>query len=316
MILHRDHTVYGVVMNRTHASVVVAGSASIDTIVMKGRRRRQLGGVVTYGGITFRRHGHATTVVTNVAVQDRTVLRALAEEGIHTATGRSPATTRFVNFVDGCQRRQTMPAAARPITAGQLVPLVETAAHVHIGALHPDDIDAAALAALAPADVSISVDLQGYARARRGRHIVAGASPLLPRLLALADYVKADRAELEVVVRACGYALPKLMEAFALREVIVTEGDRGGYVAVRGGRKIRYRARPVHRIMHTVGAGDVFFATYLIHRLHRREDIALSLRRAADLVALQIEGRYIRPETLRLGDMPGTIQNKGASGRP
>ena len=54
--------------------IAVVGSTTIDKIVRENRSIFKLGGVTTYSGITYSRHGIDSYIVTNVAKQDRVVL--------------------------------------------------------------------------------------------------------------------------------------------------------------------------------------------------------------------------------------------------
>ncbi len=51
-------------------TVAVIGSATIDTNITKRSRVLKIGGVATYGGLTFRKCGIETLVVANAAPDD------------------------------------------------------------------------------------------------------------------------------------------------------------------------------------------------------------------------------------------------------
>jgi len=281
------------------SSVAVIGSATIDTIIEGGIRFRQIGGVVTYAGITFRRHGTDTFVVTNVARDDAASFDLLRREGIRVIAGDSDETTHFVNYVDGFSRRQEMPRCARPIAPEQLCAVLGVVDHVHVGALHPRDISPAGLLLLRGATPVVSVDIQGFARFREeDGAIVPRVAEILPAVLSAAHFVKVDEAELKTILQACALSLSAFTDVFAIDEVVVTQGRRGGFVRTSSGVEYRYGAKPVDRVHSTVGAGDVFFADYLVHRLYDRMGIGASCEAAAALVARQIEGRYLTSEML------------------
>ena len=65
--------------------VVVVGSTTVDLNEIEAERFIKLGGVTTYAGITYRRLGAATWVVTNVAPTDKALLAALKQEGLASA---------------------------------------------------------------------------------------------------------------------------------------------------------------------------------------------------------------------------------------
>jgi sugar/nucleoside kinase (ribokinase family) len=60
-----------------------------------------------------------------------------------------------------------------------------------------------------------------------------------------------------------------------------------------GGKKHEYAAEGIETRTDPTGAGDVFFAAYLLSRFFRNQDIAQACRYAAGIAARQVEGRYI-----------------------
>jgi len=102
------------------ATVLVVGAVTIDRIIENSKTSERLGGVATYGGLTFQRLGVSTAVVTNIAESDRGLLDVLDAEGLAVHAGTSRLTTRFVNEARDDWREQLMPEAADPVTAGQV----------------------------------------------------------------------------------------------------------------------------------------------------------------------------------------------------
>ena len=146
------------------ATVLVVGSVTIDRIIENRKTSERMGGVVTYGGLTFQRLGVETAVVTNIAEAHRGLLDVLAAEGLAVHAGASRLTTHFVNRAQGDLREQLMPEAAAPITAAQVKPLLSEVRHIHAGPLHPDDIEPQAMALMAESKKLVSLDVQGYLR--------------------------------------------------------------------------------------------------------------------------------------------------------
>ena len=280
-------------------TVAVIGSATIDRVVQGGAEEYKRGGVVAYAGLTFAELGVKTQVLTNVAAGDRAMLAALQRRGIAVYVGESAATTRFVNYVDGDARRQVLLARAAPIAAAQLGPVLAGVEHVHLGPLHPDDLAEEVLAAIG-ASVRASLDIQGYVRRIEGTQVGRGVAKGLYAALQCADYVKADHDELELVLADCGLTLDQLMRDCSVAEWVVTEGSHGGWVVSRPGLRTKFASAPVATVADPTGAGDVFFAAYIAHRLHRGAGIAMAAQRAAALAARHVEGGFIDAATLRL----------------
>ncbi len=281
--------------------VVVIGSVTIDEIHENGLTALRLGGVVTYGGITFQRHGVGTAIVTNHAREDSRILNPLAGEGITIFSGTSASTTRFVNRSEGDRRGQEMPRAADPIGAAQIGAAPETILHFPLGPLHPEDIGRDAIERVAASKCLVSLDVQGYLRGRSNGRIVPAVSPGLEAVLRASHIVKADDSELELMLRAFRMSLPGFLEHFRITEAVITRGSRGASVWTLGGEGYQFGAERVDTPVSTVGAGDVFFAAYLANRIHRRTDIEQSASRATQTAARQVRGEYIRPGLLSLG---------------
>ena len=62
--------------------IAVIGSTTIDEIIHRNFSRFKIGGVTTYSGITYSRHGIKTCVLTNVANRDREIIKRLKQESI------------------------------------------------------------------------------------------------------------------------------------------------------------------------------------------------------------------------------------------
>lgn len=285
----------------TGTAVAVIGSASVDMVVPGSKSVCQLGGVVTYAGLTFRRHGIKTIIVSNVANKDKSILRVLREEGIHIFTGHTNNTTHFTNHVDGNNRWQEMSVNADPITAEQVGNVLGSVQNLHLGPLHPYDIEPKAVRLIHKAKRMISLDVQGYIRSIENHRVRLSVSENLADSLLCAHIVKADEAELATILGFYEMSPSELMHAYKIDEMVITAGSRGGLIRTLKGEEVRYDAKPIRLLVNAVGAGDVFFAAYLIYRLHRGKNISIASELAASLAAQQIEGRYISIKSLGLG---------------
>ncbi len=290
--------------------VLVVGSVTIDRIIENRSITERLGGVVTYGGLTFQRLGVATAVVTNAADAHRPLLDILSDEGLAVHAGKSPGTTRFVNESRGDLREQRMPEAAAPVSPSQIEPFLATVRHVHAGPLHPEDIDARAVALMGESKRLVSLDVQGYLRINENGRIVPGVSEGLAGALGAAHIIKADEGELSLMLDHFQESLPGFLRRFRIDEAVITRGSRGASVWTRTGDGVHFGAEAVRRPVSTVGAGDVFFAAYLAAHLYRGLDIDLAAGFAAGVAARQVAGKHIAPALLDLPSEPA-----GADGR-
>jgi sugar/nucleoside kinase (ribokinase family) len=273
--------------------VAVVGSTTIDRNEIGAERFVKLGGVTTYAGITYRRLGIATWVVSSVAPADRPLLAALQREGIRLLVDDSPATTRFVNQVAGGRRTQAMPSSAEPVRVPRLREALEQTDCVHLGPLHPRDIDPGIFPILKGLGALVVLDAQGYTRTVTEGEVAPGVSEHLGPALETAHVVKTNRGELEAIERFYARPLPRLMADFGLREWVVTRGPDGGSVTDGSGAEHPYRAVTAHRRSDPTGAGDVFLAAYVAARFAEGRPIAAACASAARLASEQLAGRFI-----------------------
>jgi len=280
--------------------VVVIGSATVDEVKQDGITVLKMGGVVTYGGITFRRHGLQTSVVCNIAKQDDGLFRIFREQSIHLFNGVTETTTVFVNWVNGDERRQEMPVQAAPITTDQAERAIEDADLVHLGPLHPADIETDVLTLLAKRGISITLDVQGYVRQVDKGQVRLGVSEDLHHALLASSVIKTDSTELQAILSARKIGIEELINVYRLDELLITAGSEGGRVVAASGEVVNYKAARVRQVLDTIGAGDVFFGAYICSRLHEHRSIRQSCEYAALVAAQQVQGRYIMEDTLRL----------------
>ena len=84
-------------MNLLKKGIGVVGSTTIDQIIAEDHNFLKLGGVTTYAGITYRRHGIPVFIISNVAEQDLEVMGKLHAEDILVFNANSDFSTYFVN---------------------------------------------------------------------------------------------------------------------------------------------------------------------------------------------------------------------------
>lgn len=293
---------------KTLPSVLVVGSVTIDRNVYADRTFLKVGGAATYAGLTYCRHARPTWVVCNVAAADDEILAPLRRAGIRVKNGRTACTTRFVNCVRAGRRTQEAPSLAAPIRYHQIADLLERVDCIHLGPLHPDDIDAQVFGRIAHAGARVALDVQGLVRRNKRGRIRAGVSDRLPAALQAADIVKADAQELNRILAACDAGIETLMDRFDIAEWVVTSGSSGGCVYVRGGGRHPYRAEPVENPIDATGAGDVFLAAYTTARLHLRQPTPEATRHAARVSADHVAGRYLSAQSLDLSHRPAVFE--------
>jgi len=280
--------------------VAVIGSLSLDTNRGLRREVRQIGGVVTYAGLTLRRHGVRTCAITRVREDEQWVLDPLKEEGVELIVEPSAESTAFVNELAGDVRIQWMVGKAEPIGAELIGRVPRDVDCFILGALHPEDVSLEALDAIEAREQLVACDIQGYVRVIEDKAVRAAAHATLPMILRLSRVVKAASDELRVVEIALGEGVEGLLERFEIDELVETQGSRGGRVFVRGRGAYSYQAVPVPVPVDSTGAGDVFFAAYLVARLRDATGQEGAAIHAAAIAAEQVAGIYIEKDAIVL----------------
>lgn len=280
---------------------IVVGALTVDTVVRADATVTKIGGVVTYAGLTLKRLGIPTCLVTVVGKNEASLTRLFDDEGIEVVRQLSAETTRFVNHIDGDIRTQEMPSRADPIAVSQLENLCNDVGGYYLGPLHPDDISEEALDHVAKTKTYVAVDIQGYLRRLAYGNIVKGAvSEKLPRVLRMAHCVKASASELELISAEWAMKPHDIMNRFRLDELVITEGSAGGWVMKSCGDKFRYSAAAVERVVDTTGAGDVFFAAYIALRQAMGRGMEEACHSAARWAARHVEGSFIDENLLKI----------------
>ena len=278
----------------------VVGSTTIDEIVSPDQRMKKIGGATAYAGVTYCRHAVNTVIITNLAPADQTIIKRLEREKLTVFNGKTDRTTHFINHIDGDFRRQEVFNRARPILLRHLLPALKHTDGLHLSPLHPDDIEMKILTELPYIGLKVFVDIQGYTRKVLKKDVLAAVSRHLPDALKAADIIKATESEIKIVLDFFQMDLPKIMKSFGIKEAVITMGAKGGRVETQNGEKHYYAATRIDSVSDPTGAGDVFFATYLLSRFIRNQKIAGACRYAADIAARQVEGKFIAVDRLVL----------------
>lgn len=282
-------------------SIVIIGSATIDTIVQDASTFHKIGGVATYGGITFRRHGLDATVLSNIAATDTAIFDLYRNYKIRLFNGLTPTTTCFVNYRgQDNKRRQEITSKAAPITISEAKSAFDNTDHIHLGPLHPHDIEPASLAHLPRYSRFISLDVQGYVRHIENTRVMRNVSHYLQDALLISNVIKAEEQELEAILNTYQMDTAEFKRQYDLDELVITAGSAGGSIITASGENIGYKPLAVERIVDTTGAGDVFFAAYLASRFHHHKSVSEASRHASFIAAQYVEGSYIPLEILEL----------------
>ena len=282
-------------------SVTVIGSITMDQIIMGNKTIEIQGGVVTYAGFTFQKHGIPTIIVTNVGKKEKYLLKNLSNKGVKVYYELCSETTRFINYIKSDQRQQLVPTQAVPIEEGLVKKVLPMSDHIHLGPLHPWDIHPEAIVYLKnylekikkESKPLVTLDVQGYVRKINNQVVQALVSENLEEALWCSDIIKGDKNELKVIIEHFRITPLQLINKYNIQELVITEGSIGGQILLPQAAPIPFRAMPVKNFTDFTGAGDVFFAAYLIKHLYHGEEISTSCDYAARIASLKIKGDYI-----------------------
>jgi len=208
----------------------IIGSTTIDENIHQAGSLHKIGGVTTYSGITYRRHGIATYVVSNIAKQDVQVATALEKEKIIVNSGRTRQTTHFINDASKSRRRQKIPFRSAPIKAVHVAGIIKRVSCVHLGPLHSKDIDPSVIEIIKHSRLPVVLDVQVYTRCIKGKDIYAGVSNHLASAMMISRIAKANESELESILRYFDMDLDALLKTYNIEELVITQGKNGGYV--------------------------------------------------------------------------------------
>ncbi|HHQ42736.1 MAG TPA: hypothetical protein ENK20_10675 [Chromatiales bacterium] len=251
---------------------VVAGSVTRDRLLLDGEPLApRIGGAVWYAGGALRALGFHVRAVYRRAPRDADLDEALAEAGLSPRPEPARRTTVFeldYRGAGGALAELRAPALAEPVPAEAVVAAAAGAALLHLGPLHPLDLDPALWRRL-PEGPLRGLDLQGLARAvgQDGR-VRPAPDARLAEALAAADIAKANAGEALLLTGAADPTGAALALARATRggEAVVSLGAEGA-LAARGGEHWHVAATPVEGLRETTGAGDILLAAYLARRL-------------------------------------------------
>ena len=288
-------------MNRFRKGIGVVGSTTIDKIVTGDHSYLKLGGVTTYAGITYRRHGIPVFVVSNMADQDLEFMGSkLKTERISVFNTPSDLSTHFVTQTRGDVRYLELHQQARPIKIDQIQSILDRIESLHLGPLHPLDIDTNVLRSLHNSNLRIFLDVQGYTRLVKDKIVYRRVGAEMAVGLTLAQIAKANEAEYDAILTFFGMTLTELMNRFEIEEFVVTLGEKGGFVQKGNGKRFHYDAVKIKTPVDSTGAGDVFFAAYILSRFANKSDIPAACIYAAKIAARQVGGKYITTDSLSL----------------
>lgn len=245
--------------------ILMIGHFARDRNVVDGNGRVESGGGVYFGSVVATRLGLRVAVVTRLHPDDFPYLEELRQEGIAVFARPAPQTSGIENIYNSADMEQRI---CKPLGfAGPFLPEDIPAVSARLYAIVPiiaGEVDMNLLRLLA-ARGPIALDVQGFVRVREGNDLVFRPWPEMAQGLQYVTYLKADRAEAELLTGQKDLAAAaKQLAAYGPKEVIITES--AGITVFADGEIFRAPFLP-RSLKGRTGRGDTCFAAYLAGRL-------------------------------------------------
>jgi sugar/nucleoside kinase (ribokinase family) len=244
--------------------VLVVGSITRDTNIFDGFAQHTYGGTALYAARTYADFGIDVRLVTRLAAVDRT---PIAEQlpSAELIAQPSAVTTTFENsYGADDERSQRVAAIAAPIEHRD--DYFAGIDWLHLGPLHPADLADAWLTR--HLGYPVGLDLQGFARRIADERVIADVDPRIVDLLPRLQWLKASRSEWRPLLTHLHLAQTSRPTRGPV-ESLVTDGAAGGDLLSGETDNVHWSAAPPVEHCDPTGAGDVFFAAYLVHRVGR-----------------------------------------------
>jgi sugar/nucleoside kinase (ribokinase family) len=245
--------------------VVMIGHFAKDRLVVDGVGEVSSGGAVYYGGIALRQIGVRVAVVTRLHPADRSWLDELVRAGVRVFVTDAPETSGIENIYSSAdmERRVCKPLGfAGPFHRDEIPGL---SAQVYlVSPIIAGEVDLSLLrwlSSLGP----VGLDVQGFVRVREGNALVFRHWADMVEGLAHVTYLKADRAEAELLTGQMDLrAAAEALGSYGPREIVLTQS--AGVTVYADGQF--FEAPFVSRsLAGRTGRGDTCFSIYVGKRL-------------------------------------------------
>jgi sugar/nucleoside kinase (ribokinase family) len=265
--------------------VLIIGHFAKDQVIVDGVTETSSGGSVYYGSIALQHLGRRTAIVTRLHPDDFPRLEEVKQAGGRVFAAPSTATSGIANFYNSkdMERRICKPLGfAGPFSTGEIPPI--HARVVFAGPIITGEIDLALLKHLATLG-PVALDIQGFVRVREGEELVFRRWDNLEEGLSQVTYLKADRAEAELLTGESDLVIAaQRLAEYGPTEVLITESS-GVTVYAEG--TVFQAPFTSHSLAGRTGRGDTCFASYLGRRLEATAGEACRL--AAIITSLKQE---------------------------
>ena len=253
--------------------LIVVGHLTIDEIGLPEQPiRRSPGGPVAFASLAATRVNRRTAIISKVGEDfPDDYVYWLAHRGVNLdGLRRDPLsrTTRFeIRYEKGMEKRSLRLVTRCSEIAPKDIPSGLNARAVHLGPVAGEvSLDAARHAREICS--TLSIDLQGYVRRFGPRGETTITKGIDPRLIELADVIKASEDELALTLSS--NTARQVKEGLNLREdqiLVVTRG-RSGSSILKGNEVVEIPSYPTRKVRDPTGAGDAFMGVLVSELAH------------------------------------------------
>ncbi len=271
--------------------IVFVGHLCVDENVIRGQAEYTVGGGVFHGGITARRLGAETTVITKCAERDRSGFHPLGEAGVPVIFRPTPTSTSIRNVYPSenpDDRQSFLISRATPFNQEDLDQIAALKADVvHVNPLWLGEFPPSLLAALRAAAPILCADAQGFLRAPEpdGR-LVHRDLPQKRDVFPLLDLFKVDAKEALILT---GEEDPRraarAVHALGPNTVLLTHRDG---VCVFDGTALHEAPFTGFTFEGRTGRGDTCTASFLVAR-GRGMELPAATAFAADITSRKMQ---------------------------
>jgi sugar/nucleoside kinase (ribokinase family) len=296
----------------TDFEIMMIGHFAKDWLVVDGHGETAPGGAVYYGGMTLRRLGVRTAVVTRLHPDDFPLLDELKQEGAQVFAIPAPATSGIENIYNSADMERRICKSNGFADPFQPEDIPDLSARIYlVASIIAGEVDLPLLKSLARRG-PVAIDIQGFVRAREngasstgsGQALVFRQWPEMEEGLSQVTYLKVDRAEAELLTGLTDMvAAARRLADYGPREIVLTQSS--GVTVFADGQIYQSPFTP-RSLAGRTGRGDTCFAAYLGRRLTALPEEATRL--AAAVTTLKQEqpgpwrGTLANVEALLAGD--------------
>ncbi len=245
--------------------IMMIGHFAKDRLVVDDKGKVASGGAVYYGGVALQRIGVRVAVVTRLHPDDFPRLDELKREGVQVFATAADQTSGIENIYDSAdmERRICKPLGFAGPIRQQDIPDLSARVYL-VSPIMAGEVGLPLLRWLA-ARGPVGMDIQGFVRVRDGGELVFRRWPDVVEGLAHVTYLKADRAEAELVTGQTDLqTAARQLSAYGPREIVVTQSSG---VTVYADGQIHQAPFTSRFLKGRTGRGDTCFSTYVGKRL-------------------------------------------------